>query len=287
MMDIITKIDTDNKVTYYYLDTGVDYQATKDHLDYLEKKYNKKILRVKPDKSIPKCCVEYGVPFLSKSVSHIIDLLQRHNFNWKDEPYEEQLLKYPKCISGIKWWHNKYGSLGVPSASVFNVARNKWLKEFLIQNPPDFKISKKCCDYAKKKPAKRIIKELNADLDITGIRKSEGGLRGTSYKNCYSKDKAKGCNTYRPLFWFNDKDKNEYEVYFNIVHSKCYTEYGMKRTGCTGCPYNRELEKDLEIIKEYEPKFYKAANYIFGRSYEYTKKFKEFQKMMNKKENKC
>ena len=63
---------------------------------------------------------------------------------------------------------------------------------------------------------------------------------------------------------------------FNISNSKCYTEYGLKRTGCVGCPYGRDYKHELEVIKEYEPKLYKAVTNIFKDSYEYTRKYKEF-----------
>ena len=43
MLDIIWKCDLDNRVTYAWFDTGLEYQATKDHLEYLEKKYGIKI----------------------------------------------------------------------------------------------------------------------------------------------------------------------------------------------------------------------------------------------------
>ena len=41
---------------------------TKEHLDYLEQKYGIKIKRLKPEKPIPTCVKQYGVPFLSKYV---------------------------------------------------------------------------------------------------------------------------------------------------------------------------------------------------------------------------
>lgn len=75
-----------------------------------------------------------------------------------------------------------------------------------------------------------------------------------------------------------------YENFFAIKHSDCYTKYGMKRTGCVGCPFNRELDKDLIAIKKYEPNLYKAAVNIFGKSYEYTAKYREFCKKMKAQE---
>lgn len=45
MMDIIYKVDVNKKVTYVWFDTGLEYEATKRHIEYLEKKYNVKIMR--------------------------------------------------------------------------------------------------------------------------------------------------------------------------------------------------------------------------------------------------
>ena len=41
--------------------------------------------------------------------------------------------------------------------------------------------------------------------------------------------------------------------------------------------------EELEIIRKHEPKLYTAAQNIFGDSYEYTRKYRKFQKMMKKK----
>lgn len=57
----------------------------------------------------------------------------------------------------------------------------------------------------------------------------------------------------------------------------------MKRTGCVGCPFNPRINEELNVIKQYEPKLYRAAMFIFGKSYEYTKRYRDFQKMMNEK----
>lgn len=85
------------------------------------------------------------------------------------------------------------------------------------------------------------------------------------------------------MFWYKDSDKSEYEEKCGVTHSKCYTEYGLKRTGCAGCPFGREFEQELEIIKKYEPKLFKAVNNIFGDSYKYTRKYKKFCEEMNEK----
>lgn len=279
MLDILHKVDKDHKVEYVWFDTGIEYQATKDHLKYLEDKYGIEIKRYKAIKPIPVSCKEYGVPFLSKMVSQTIMALQKHNFKWEDKSFDELIQEYPNAKAYIKWWCNQYE----PKTSQWNVARNKWLKEFLIENPPTFKISDKCCEYAKKKVKKQCDKENGYDLECIGVRKSEGGIRATAYKNCFSHYDNK-IDEYRPLFFFKNDDKIDYENLFNVIHSKCYTEYGLTRTGCAGCPFGNDFEQKLDVLQKYEPKLYKACNNIFGESYEYTRKYREFYKEM---ENKC
>lgn len=278
MLDIITRVDTDNKVKYIWLDTGVEYQATKDHLAYLEEKYDIQIIKVKAVKPIPLSCREYGQPFLSKHVSEMIYRLQKHNFKWEDEPFETLIKRYPKCKCALLWWTN-----GKPNTtggwSQFNIAYNKFLKEFMVANPPKFKISSKCCEYAKKKVAHKYERENGCDLSVIGVRKSEGGVRSSSYKNCFS-DNADKTSQYRPLFWFGNADREVYDNLFDIQHSDCYQIYGLTRTGCVGCPYNKKLEDEIAVMEQYEPKLAKAAKTVFKDSYEYTRKYREFVQKM-------
>ncbi|MEE5993709.1 MAG: phosphoadenosine phosphosulfate reductase family protein [Oscillospiraceae bacterium] len=286
VLDMLSRLETTGQIIYYWVNTGLEYQATKEHLDYLEQKYQIQIERIKAVKPILLCVKEYGVPFLSKYVSEQMMRLQKHHFQWEDEPLEVLMKKYPDCKTALQWWCNAYYSdeKGVQKMSRFSISRNKWLKEFIMQNPPDFPVSNKCCEFAKKKPAMLLIKEYQADLELTGIRKAEGGVRSASYKTCFSESKKKNCNTFRPIFWYTDTDKKIYEEHFDVTHSRCYTEYGMRRTGCVGCPYSPKITEELEIIQKHEPKLYQAAVAVFGKSYEYTKKYREFQKEMKRKE---
>jgi 3'-phosphoadenosine 5'-phosphosulfate sulfotransferase (PAPS reductase)/FAD synthetase len=272
MLDIVSRADDENKVTYGFYNTGIEYDATKRHLEYLRQKYGVEIREYKAKVPVPVACRKHGQPFVSKFVSEMIQRLQRHGFKWEDKPFDELLAEYPKCKAALKWWCNMNGE-----KSRFNIKYNKLLKEFMIANPPDFAISNKCCDFAKKNVAKDAAKEDDCDLVIMGVRKAEGGIRSAAYKSCFSEaDTGKKAN-FRPLFWLTNADKKEYEEHCEIVHSDCYTVYGLDRTGCAGCPFGKDFEKELAIIKEYEPKLYKAVNNIFGKSYEYTRKYNVFK----------
>lgn len=282
MLDIVWRCDKDNKVAYVWFDTGLEYQATKEHLKYLEKKYSIQIKSYKAIKPIPMACKSYGQPFLSKQVSEFIQRLQKHNFQWENESFDILIEKYPRCQSALEWWCN------TKKSKKLSIAQNKWLKEFIIENPPTFRISNKCCQYAKKDVLHKVLQENDYDMNISGIRKAEGGARATAYKSCFD-ETGTGCDNYRPLFWYKNNDKEEYKEAYEVVHSSCYTIYGLQRTGCSGCPYGRDFEYELEVIKNYEPKLFIAVNNIFGESYEYTRKYKQFCKDMNEKQriNEC
>lgn len=282
VIDICNKIDKDKKIKYVWFDTGIEYQATKDHLEYLENKYDVEIIREKAIKPVPIAVKEYGQPFLSKYTSEWISRLQRHKFDWKKTniSFEKLLEQYSNCKAALKWWCNKNGK-----TSKFSINYNQYLKDFMICTPPKFLISNKCCDYAKKNVIKRLIKKYDADLSIYGVRKAEGGARSTAYKNCFTDNSNKGVvSQFRPIFYFKTEDRKEYEKLFNIKHSKCYTKYGLKRTGCVGCPYGKDFEEELRIIEKHEPRLFKAVNNIFKESYEYTRQFKEFKNKHKKME---
>lgn len=286
VLDIISKVNKDNNIKYIWFDTGIEYQATKNHLCYLEDKYKIDIIRERAIKPIPVSCKEYGQPFLNKYVSKQISILQKNGFEFKDKAYDVLINEYPNCISSIKWWCNKYTEENnLKKVSGFDIGFNKYLKEFLIFKPPCFKISSKCCDYAKKDVGKKLYKKYNCDLTILGIRQQEGGIRSIAYKNCFSSNKDKE-DMYRPIFYYTDKDKLQYDKLFNIRHSDCYEIYDMKRTGCAGCPYGKERLEELSVIKQYEPLMYTAICNIFKESYEYTKMYKDFYDFMVRRTNK-
>ena len=274
VVDMLCRFGDKNKIDFVYFDTGLEYQATKDQIKFLEEKYGITIQVLRPKIPIPLSCKKYGQPFISKRVSEMIGRLQRAGFKWEDEPMDILLKKYPNCRSGIRWWCNDFGE-----KSMFNINYNKKLKEFMVANPPTFLIDNKCCNHAKKNLVHDKLKE-GYDLNVTGVRKAEGGIRSSVYTSCFDTN-GDTYDNFRPIFWFSGVDKKEYEDMFGVTHSKCYTEYGLKRTGCCGCPFGRKFEFELEAIENYEPKFYNAVNNVFKDSYEYTRAYKEFK---NKKE---
>ena len=277
IMDLIDLVKPDNcEVAYVFFDTGMEYQSTHRHLDYLETKYNVKIERRRAKTTVAAACRLYGVPFISKDVSDVIGRLQAHNFDWNDSPENATVEKYGRCKSSLDWYFDRRAD-GTSGKTRYSIKKLFQLKEFIIQSPPTFKISEKCCDYAKKKVADEFHKEFAPDLVVTGMRLAEGGRRAGAIQTCFTPAKGNGVDNYRPIWYWSDTDKALYKQWRGLTYSDCYEVWGMNRTGCVGCSCNSKAEQELEIVAQYEPKLAKAAWGVFGESYKYRREYNAFK----------
>lgn len=278
MIDIVehlTPKDSSHKVTYVWFDTGVEMNATKRHLTFLEDKYGIAIQRERGKMQVAGAVRTVGYPFYSKQFAEYIYRLQKHWFQWEDEPFDVLCAKYPNCKAALRWWCNAWKDEPHKPLQT-EIASAKFLKEFMIENPPTFNISSRCCNESKKKVGDAVRKKYGGDIQLIGIRKAEGGARSTGVKSCMT-DGAHG-KQYYPLFWWKAEDKAAFEAAYNIVHSDAYTVYGCKRTGCAGCPFAGHFEDELAMLHQYEPKLANAVEHIFSPAYDYTRAYRKFKK---------
>lgn len=252
-----------------FYDTGLEYKATHEHIENMRNYFEIDVIKAKM--SIPTSNKKYGHPFISKLVSDYLSRLQKHNFDFSEDgnkSFEDLWKKYPNAKSALQWWTNK-------NKTYFRIDRNKYLKEFLIEYGLPFRVSSKCCEGAKKQPAKQYFIDNGIELCIMGIRQNE---QRAGYSNCFIPAKKWPYDIYFPLYWWSDKTKNKYDYDNKIIHSKCYTEYGLSRTGCAGCPYGRNFEQELLVLEKHEPKLHNGVKNIFSESYEWTRVYREFKK---------
>lgn len=277
------------EIEYVFFNTGLEMKATKDHVKATAEKYKVSIREARPKINIIQATRQHGVPFVSKIMSGGLSEWQKKGVpltiadeyeQAEDKQAKRQELKerYPKCESLINFLCCCNTS-GEPRPNIQLVINSsKYMRDFIAEFPPDFKISAKCCDYCKKQLAHRIQK--GYDMIITGERRDEGGMRSVPRKDntalCFT-ETANGQYRLRPLYYVSDKDKAWYKERYGIRYSDAYEVYGLTRTGCCGCPISYKAVDDLELIRPYEPNIVKAAWNIFGRSYEYRKKYNEYK----------
>ena len=280
MADIIELVkppDNCGEIRYIFFDTGLEYDATLRHIAETEQKYGIAVERIKSKKSIPVACREHGVPFICKDASSMLGRLQAHNFDWHDTAESATPDKYGRCKSALDWYFCRRAS-SANGKPMFEINRFKLLREYIMANPPDFKISDKCCYYTKKNVSKEFDKKFKPDLKIIGMRQAEGGRRAGSIKNCFTPAINGNVANYRPLWFWSDADKKVYKKWRNIQYSDCYEIWGLNRTGCVGCPCSSKVLQELQTAKQYEPNKVKAAYAVFGKSYEYRAAYNDFKK---------
>lgn len=276
-------------VKYVFFNTGLEMEATKRHVKEVAKKYGVEIEECRPKVNIVNAVRLHGIPFVSKIMSAGLSEWQKKGvpLSVADEydQAEDKAAKraelrerYPNCESVLNFLCC-CNSAGEPRPSIQLVINSsKYMRDFISEFPPDFAVSAKCCDYCKKQLAHSVQK--GYEMIITGERRAEGGMRSVPRKDntslCFT-ETCSGQYRLRPLYYVTDADKAWYKEYYGIRYSDAYEVYGLTRTGCCGCPISYKAIADLEMIRPYEPNLVKAAWHVFGKSYEYRKKYNEYK----------
>lgn len=283
-------------VEYAFFNTGLEMKATKDHVKATAEKYGVEIKEHRPKVNIVTASRTYGIPFVSKIMSYGLSEWQKKQVplsiaqeydEAEDKAAKRKELKerYPNCESLINFLCC-CNSAGEPRPNIQLVINSsKYMRDFIAEYPPDFQISAKCCDYCKKAVAHAVQKDF--DMIITGERRDEGGMRSVPRKDntalCFT-ETGNGQFRLRPLYYVSDSDKEWYKSYYGIRYSDAYEVYGLTRTGCCGCPISYKAVDDLEKIRPYEPALVKAAWNVFGKSYEYRKRYNAYKRLRRGKD---
>ena len=276
-------------VKYVFFNTGLEMKATKDHVKATAEKYGVEIETVRPKVNIVMASRKYGIPFVSKIMSAGLSEWQKKGVplsvaqeydQAEDKQAKRAELKerYPKCESVLNFLCC-CNSKGEPRPNIQLVINSsKYMRDFIGEYPPDFKVSAECCTHCKKNVAHQIQK--GYEMVITGERRDEGGMRAVPRKDntsmCFT-ETASGQYRLRPLYYVSDADKAWYKEYYGLRYSDAYEVYGLTRTGCCGCPISYKAVDDLELIRPYEPNLVKAAWNVFGKSYLYRQKYNAYK----------
>lgn len=242
----------DNQIPRVFFNTGIEYNAIVKFVKDLAANDSRfEIVRPAEDKrkgfltdedirngyrpvNIPKMLEEVGYPFKSKEYSKILENWRRGNrtSNW--------MRNYLGGFEGREW-----------SKFTCPVSLRYQFTDEYTEN--GLKISSKCCDMLKKKPAKAYNKARGKTWVITGMMREEGGHR-TSIHSCVSLKSSDGTNHFSPLIPVSAEWEDWYIERCGIrLCELYYPPYNFKRTGCKGCPYSLELQANLDTLAKYLP----------------------------------
>lgn len=230
-----------NTIPRVYANTGIELNLVRQFVqDKAEQ--DQRIVIIKPSQPIKKVLEENGYPFKSKEHSFYLETYQRNK-------------AYTKTVNRYLYPSEKRKSFGCPQ-----VLRYQFTPDF------DLKISDKCCNELKKKPLKQWQKENNKPYSIVGLRQAEGGQRNRTKCLAFNGDKLKA---FHPLAivgddfieWFIE----EYNVELSAVY---YPPYNFRRTGCKGCPFAPDLQKELDTLQEFFPNERKQCEIIWQPIYD-------------------
>lgn len=214
-----------NDIPRVFINTGIEYNDIVNFVKDLQKN-DDRIIIINSGINIKNMLETYGYPFKSKEHSKKLDLYQHGSSSeWITNYLDEHKISKFKCPKVLRYQFNKN----------YNI-----------------KISDKCCQKLKKDVLHNYEKNNNKKCGITGMRNSEGGQRANL--NCILLDKKGNLKRYHPLAKVTDEWCEWFIEKYNIKLCKLYYEpFNFKRTGCKGCPFSLDLQKQLDIMEKYLP----------------------------------
>ena len=230
----------DNKIPRVFINTGIEFVEMVKFVKGLAQK-DDRIIIINNRLNIKQTLETYGYPFKSKPYAKMVGIYRRNG-----------LTDYVKNFIDP----NKTTKYNCPKSLVY---------QFTPENK--LKIDYYCCIKFKETPSEDYAKSTGRTINLTGIRKDEGGTRAE--KSCVVFDKSKNLKKFHPLLVVSDEWEEEFIKRNNLDICKLYyPPYNFKRTGCKGCPFARDIEKQLLIMKEILPNEYKQCLYLWRPVYE-------------------
>lgn len=229
-----------------FIDTGLEYPEVR---DFVHTQDNITVLR--PKMGFKEVIERYGYPVISKEQAQYIAGVR----NCKDKSGKT----YEQRLNGNRWGRGKVSE--------------KW--KFLIDAP--FKISDKCCDVMKKRPAKAYEKA-TGNHPIVGVMANESSMRTISYLKS-------GCNVFtakrpmsQPMGFWTEQDVLEYLIKYKVPYASVYGDIvesedgalsttGYDRTGCVFCLFGIQQTKGenrIQRLQRTHPKLHRFCMEVLG-----------------------
>ena len=232
-----------NKIPRVFINTGIEHLDIVRYVKELAKTDDRFVI-LNSNVNIRKMLEEKGYPFKSKEHSLRVDQFNKGtNANY-----------IPKYLTGVD--------------SKGNESKFRCPKKLLYQfeERGKYNYSNQCCNELKKKPIKRWQKENHRPITITGMLGEERGNRARL--GCIITERNK-VTKFHPLIKVSKDWEEWYIKERNIKLCRLYyPPFNFKRTGCLGCPFNLNLQKDLDIMEELLPNERKQCEILWKPVYD-------------------
>lgn len=232
----------DNKIPRVFSNTGIEYEHIVKFVKEMAEQ-DDRFITIYPHKNIKKTLEEVGYPFKSKEHSTKLGEFQKGN-----KP--QSVMKYA----------NIDGSNDGSRYACPKILRFQFDDDYLLR------ISEKCCHELKKKPFKKWSQENGKSITMTGMRAQEGGQR--EHMNCIVTKKDKVVK-FHPLAVITEEFENWFIDKYQIkLADLYYPPFNFERTGCKGCPFNLQLQKQLDVMEKLLPREKEQCELIWKPVYD-------------------
>lgn len=214
-----------NKIPRVFVNTGIEMRAIVDFVKELAAN-DERIITIMPKVPIRKMLESEGYPFKSKYHSHMVEEVKTKGWRPHSRKYynREYYMNEKNCPVKLR---------------------------YQFEQDLPFKISDKCCDRLKKDPIAAYEKQSGRPNAIIAIRAEEGGRRASAKCLAF---KGKKKLHFQPLAVISEEWEDWYIQKRGIRLCKLYyPPYNFKRTGCKGCPFAKDLQRNLDVLQEFFP----------------------------------
>ena len=240
-----------NKIPRVYANTGIELNMIRDFVFSLKEK-DDRIVVIKPSVPIIPTLEKVGYPFKSKE----------HSQRFREFKNSKKELKHVLRYLGLYKRPNDTDEI-VKRYMCPKVLRYQFTEEFKENG---LNISDQCCVKMKEEPIRSWQIENNRKLTITGLMGDEGGRRNNA--PCLS-NKTDGITNFNPLIVATKSWEDWFISEYNIQICDIYKPpYNFDRTGCKGCPFNKNVQRELDTLEEFFPEERRQCEIIWKPVYD-------------------
>ena len=227
-----------------FSNTGVELGVTLDFVRWVKENWYPNVQIIRPEKSFDWVLKNKGKPAKSK-------LRAQYLGRWQHGSRTDKVTK--NLVIGIS-------NAGTRARRIVLADKDM----HMLSDKFPIVLSDQCCTYLKKKPFMQYEKTNGIRGYMTGVRTAEGGARELNMMAVHDPKRictftARGLTLKKPIIDWPDGVVEEFITKYKVPLSGAYTKYGFHRTGCMACPFNSNVDFDLNYLYHNEPNRYKAA----------------------------